>query len=380
MRAFTTFACLILIFFFENCCRYLIGIARIPFLNYESFAFSTIAGVAFTALNSIFGVILSLMSPKNASTMSLFSILSASTFIYSVLFLATAYLSTVLQVVLIRVAMGAMLSIVTPYSVAIIDKSFSRAVSGRMLGMYYSASYCAFAFSMGVGTDMYTAYGWKAAYLIFGPIGVAIALISLLVSYCLTYGPCRETNSSNLQGYGTVSLESQHGESVIVNPITSARTAEEEARTTESTESAEIGINTYNAVPTRTQSRICQIVYHWWCHSYVYTIVLATGVRLGAGYVWSNYSSLFFSPLFHSEGTAVGHACRYSYNSGLVVTGDLQGVCTAAFPYCVHSTCSALTATPWHNKVLRVRYFIYLHYYIPLARTHAIICCQRWQR
>lgn len=363
MKSYITLFCLVLIFFFENCCRYLIAIARIPFIDYESPAFSTIAGVAFTALNTVSGVILSLMTPKDVSPSRLFCTLSWSTLAYSILFLATAYSSTVEQVIVIRILMGVAMSIVTPYSVAIIVKSFSETFRGRVLGVYYSATYCAYAFSMWVGTEIYTSHGWKAAYTIFGPIGVAIAVISLLVSSLLDCGVQSEIAAPDLQGYGNLSLSSSHGTINPLNPMSAAQNEEAFKAETGQDLHNNSGIvfnGSISSIPSLQgvcewllQYRIGRIFWHWYQHGYVYTAVVATGVRLGAGFVWSNYTSLFFSPLFYSQGTAVGSSCSYSFNASLAAFngGSAGAVCSAAFPYCVNSVCRALTATPWHNQV-----------------------------
>ena len=78
----------------------------------------------------------------------------------------------------------------------------------------------------------------------------------------------------------------------------------------------------------------------------IYLLCLATGIRIGAGYVWSAYTGVFFSDLFETE----DGSCTYSFNDQFA--GALPStVCDSDYPYCVSGTCSALNAYPWHNKV-----------------------------
>jgi hypothetical protein len=78
------------------------------------------------------------------------------------------------------------------------------------------------------------------------------------------------------------------------------------------------------------------------------------GLRLGAGYVWSAYTGLFFSPLLARQADSA--TCVYSYDFTAQITGNAGGaaVCGAAYPYCVKGMCSALSQSPWHNQVCSI--------------------------
>eukprot|EP01034_Spumella_vulgaris_P025557 gene25559-32028_t len=85
----------------------------------------------------------------------------------------------------------------------------------------------------------------------------------------------------------------------------------------------------------------------------VYLLCVATGVRLGGGYIWSAYTSVFFASLFVSEDPARG--CSFSYSSEAFTSSSFlsgSAVCGSDFPYCVDGGdhCSALSTYPWHNK------------------------------
>ena len=133
------------------------------------------------------------------------------------------------------------------------------------------------------------------------------------------------------------------------------------------------------------KSTLYQIIWvHWRSHPGMYTLCLATGIRLGGGYIWSAYTSVFFSDLFVLDEDS---SCDFSYNSsstysdshyhsdGLMLLfppvfpvmntssenvgadGFIQrslrsgSVCEKDFPYCVDGECFDLIKYPWHNKV-----------------------------
>jgi hypothetical protein len=113
------------------------------------------------------------------------------------------------------------------------------------------------------------------------------------------------------------------------------------------------------------------VLKFWRRNPAVILLCLATGVRLGGGYVWSAYTSVFFSELYVDEGTS----CTYS-NPSVNATASLQsimpgsssssfggasfggartaaagdGVCDQDYPYCIEGICKDLSDTPWHNQ------------------------------
>lgn len=90
---------------------------------------------------------------------------------------------------------------------------------------------------------------------------------------------------------------------------------------------------------------------YWWNNSGIYLLCLATGIRLGAGYIWSSYTGVFFADLFLKEEDSIH--CLYSYNPDYTHY-DTSTVCDADYPYCVSGDCNALNQYPWHNQVLAI--------------------------
>jgi MFS family permease len=119
----------------------------------------------------------------------------------------------------------------------------------------------------------------------------------------------------------------------------------------------------------RIRFQLRQIVgRYWWKNPGVIMVCIATGVRIGGGYIWSAYTGPFFSDLFQYDSSQSD--CVYSYSdviqdqsTSMIPTvatvfganvGDGSGsICDSSFPYCVDGTCAALSENPWHNQVRR---------------------------
>ena len=87
---------------------------------------------------------------------------------------------------------------------------------------------------------------------------------------------------------------------------------------------------------------------HWSNHPGIYLLCIATGVRIGAGYVWSSYTSVFFSDLFNQQ---LDSTCDYSYNDEVTSVDTHIDVCGDQYPYCIDGSCNKLASYPWHNQV-----------------------------
>lgn len=374
-RAELILICLSVFYFLENVDRYLIGVARVPYIDYHSLEYSILAGPAFTVIYSLVGLIIALTYQErtyifNTTKIDKLTLLSVVALVFSGSFLLTAVANQFWQLCLIRVTMGAALSMITPFSSSIITEQFSSATRGAAFGIFNSATYVAFSFTLSVGTYVYNHFGWRAGYLLFGTISTALALP--LPCYKAIKLVMRNRIMSGL--YAGVDTNSQHGDFELIRNTHEAEMElrEEEDSTLPSTlSSASCG----GSLIYMYQSVKVILCHYWWEHPYIYTAALATGARLGAGYIWSNYTSLFFSPLFlaQTSGDLAGHSvsCTYSYSNqeemdaySLLfskrsdVLDSLGSACGEAYPYCVNGICKALTSSPWHNKVQLLRHYL----------------------
>lgn len=359
-----------LIYFLENFDRSLISVSPIPYVDYGSYEYSILAGPAFTIIYTLGGVFFALLSyhdPASAGKHAApkqwnkFAILSLTTFIFSGAFLATAYALYFWQQVLVRLVMGLSQSIITPFSTSIISDYFPPAMRGAAFGLFNSGTYLSFALTLSLGIYVYTTYGWQAGYLVFGLIGVAFSLVMPALSLLKVSTTSDEAPYSGAEN--TKLTEHNHGvtpsvdidtKSVIFNHLHSTK-----GNTTSSDGAAaasdrkEESWQKFDAPQTWTDKfhTMGQIAYEIVCVRWrgqpgIYLLCLATGIRIGAGYVWSAYTGVFFSDLFETE----DGSCTYSYNDQFA--GALpSSVCDSDYPFCVSGTCSALNSYPWHNKV-----------------------------
>ena len=387
-RANLVLVCLCVFFFLENVDRYLIGVARVPYIDYHSLEYSILAGPAFTVMYSVVGLLIALTYQERIHIFGIqvdkLTLLSVVALIFSGSFLLTAVASQFWQLCFIRVTMGAMQSIITPFSSSIITEQYSNASRGVAFGLFGSATYVAFSFTLSVGTYIYNNYGWRISYLLFGAISTALALplpcyktIKLIMSNCNALDP-----------YVSVGMESHHGdvEMVTGNPLRHTKEAEtdlteDEDNSTQCRPDTTSSLRSFNYMYISVKDIIC---IFWWEHPHIYTAALATGVRLGAGYIWSNYTSLFFSPLFlaQSRGDLAGHAvsCAYSFSAEAslsllnipVSMNSPNAICGKAYPYCVEGVCKALTSSPWHNEVHNG--FCCIHYLLVSPLFMCFLC------
>jgi hypothetical protein len=103
-----------------------------------------------------------------------------------------------------------------------------------------------------------------------------------------------------------------------------------------------------NSFLSRIWGTIHEIAFiYWWKNPGIYLLCLATGVRLGGGYIWSSYTGVFFSDLFATQEDSIH--CSYSYNPD-DPHPDVNNVCGSDYPYCVDGDCKVLTEFPWHNQ------------------------------
>lgn len=417
------------VYFLENFDRYLISVSPIPYIDYNSYEYSVLAGPAFTIIYTFSGLVIALgydtddvlttttggMHNKSI-VFSKFNILMIATLVFSLSFASTALASYFWQQLLIRLAMGLSQSIVTPFSTSIISDHFPSSVRGSAFGIFNSGTYFAFSLSLSLGTYIYINYGWKAGYLLFGFVGISASICMPCLS-CYDY--CMKNNKTNkvviiqhdsTNGYTHTLLEKRDGDGHVYNlldtPHQSPNAAEDSTTTpppqvnplmatkvscscsdnnqladsiyhsstdngsdqvhfssiTESTSSStwQIGSNIYSSMHAKwikSTTILRDILFiHWGNRPGIYLLCIASGVRIGAGYVWSSYTSVFFSDLFTQQLDSISCNYSYYYNADVVVgitTTDsrIDDMCGDQYPYCVSGSCNKLTSYPWHNEV-----------------------------
>jgi MFS family permease len=358
------------IYFLESFDRYLISVSPIPYIDYSSYEYSILTGPAFTVIYTLSGLTIALLYSQDSQlsfcNVSKFNVLAIATFIFSVSFAVTAFATSFYQQVLIRIVMGVTQSIITPFSTAIISSIFPSHVKGSAFAIFNVGTYIAFSMSLSLGTYLYVNFGWRAGYLIFGVLGAACALpIPFLVRINKS---ARDDSSSDIEdvlrddsigGAGSTAIQSVDYSPLVDSDISSGSIHVDQKYLV-------FDGNNVTPVPQiSTWLRMRQALYevcfvYWLRRPELYLVCLATGVRLGGGYIWSAYTSVFFASLFVAEDPARG--CSFSYSDATAVSSGLLAggaMCGVDFPYCVSEGdhCATLALYPWHNEVSMVRLY-----------------------
>lgn len=408
------------VYFLENFDRYLISVSPIPYIDYNSYEYSVLAGPAFTIIYTFSGLVIALGYDDDVLTtaahnqsivFSKFNILMIATLVFSLSFASTALASYFWQQLLIRLAMGLSQSIVTPFSTSIISDHFPSSVRGSAFGIFNSGTYFAFSLSLSLGTYIYVNYGWKSGYLLFGLVGISISICIPCLScydYCTknktkvviiqhdsTNGYTHTLLKRDSEGHVYNLLDTAHQNSNAaedgvtappqVNPLmgtTVRRSCSDNNQLVDSayhvsngdgsssTDNTQKGLSSITKSVSSSTWQISSNIYstwhakwikgttilrdivfiHWGGRPGVYLLCIASGIRIGAGYVWSSYTSVFFSDLFSQQ---LDSTCDYSYNADAVGITDSRiiDICGDQYPYCVSGSCNKLTAYPWHNEV-----------------------------
>ena len=108
-----------------------------------------------------------------------------------------------------------------------------------------------------------------------------------------------------------------------------------------------------------------------YCYRYpsVLIILLACAIRFAAGYCYSYYLAIFFSPLLNEQ---EDDGDTVSCNGATTIT--LHTYCTDSdYPYCVDGKCQGLSDVPWHNQGMEHEDFE--TWYAPMMVTGSVLGC-----
>ena len=348
----------------EQMDRYVFQVAPIPYVDYQSYTYSLLAGTLFSVVYCFGNITMSVWN--DYLVLNRVTVVAMSCFLSSLSLLFVPFVKNILQLGLLRVMMGLAQSPITTFSASLIKDCFNEEWRGIAFGVFGSGTFFGFAFSLTLGTIIYHSMGWQAPYIIFGVLGVGYALVLNLVAK----DPDATTAAS---GYGTIEADSSEHASLkidsgIASPIHDRRSnGAEDGRIGHP--NYEDGDNYYDSsLSSRSRNVRCECnmvarkIYTVAKYSVEYPSIIlmciACLVRFCGGYCYAYYVGIFFSELYQREsaqstgliGTTV--ACTYSYEAGNATAASLAGVdaCSSSnFPYCIDGACTALNPTPWHN-------------------------------
>lgn len=385
------------VFFLENFDRYLIAVSPIPYIEYSSYEYSVLVGPAFTVIYSAGGLFMALQFCCNKNIASMgksakLNIIALTTAVFSAAFTSTAFAVNFWQQCIIRIFMGMAQSIVTPFSTSIISDEFLLAQQGSAFSIFNVGTYLSFSLSLSLGTYIFVTYGWRANYIIFGLIGLLFSAGTFLLHfYNKSYTNTGVTSTASSDA-AAADTDSKHSMDAFIQTVEASIDGSNKRATNILSSNGNVvlwdrntreGNNNNNDADDddschkcsrqSEQSKIHEALIQnaarsgkstWWVmldiillllrdwnrKPGIFTLCLASGIRMGGGYIWSAYTSVFFSDLFTVDTDINSSSCNYSYNS--TATNTPNDMCGSDFPYCVDSDCSNLSSFPWHNKVM----------------------------
>jgi MFS family permease len=342
----------------EQMDRYVFQVAPIPYVDYNSYTYSLLAGTLFSTMycvgNLTFSVWNEYLSFNRVTVVAVASLFS------SLALFCVPFVQNFWQLGLLRVLMGISQSPITTFSSSLIKDCFIEELRGVAFGLFDSGTFFGFAFSLTVGTIIYDRMGWQAPYIIFGLIGVAYAFLLKVVAK----DPDAGVSSSS--DYGAVDTDSSQHASLKTNEV-GISSPFHDGKTEERIEDGDYGDGD-NQDPSSSHGNrrgaqscetnmIARKIYAVAEYSLEYPSIIlmciACLIRFCGGYCYAYYVAIFFSELYRQEspqgvtvtpGATV--SCTYSYEGNSTATSL---ACGADYPYCMDSACSRLNPTPWHN-------------------------------
>jgi MFS family permease len=325
--AVLTLLILSVIYFIENYDRSLISVSPIPYIDYSSYQYSLLTGTLFAVVYTLSGLFFSITNIFNQYR--ILSIAVAS-FIFSLVIFLVPFAQTFYQQALIRIVMGLAQSVITPFSSGIISSHFHEKYRGIAFSIFNFGAYLSFSLALSLGTYIYDMYGWKTGYYLFGLFGIAL---SILTPFLAKENP----HADEMEPLRSLSIPEPIAN---VMPLYSDRKDTSEANTS-------LRLTTSCSSTLQDMMDLFgRVLSLWRRNPSLYLLCLATGVRIGAGYVWTSYTSVFFSELYLTSSD--DDKCLYSYNRTysppslpLQSPHELYSpatVCDGDYPYCFVSS------------------------------------------
>ena len=323
----------------EQVDRYVFQVSPIPYIDYQSYSYSLLAGTLFSVVYCFGNVTFSCWN--ESFQFNRVHVVAIACLVSSLALGCVPLVTNFWQQALLRMVMGLAQSPITTFCASLLQQIFEEEMRGLAFGVFDSGTFFGFALSLTLGTFIYQALGWQAPYYVFSLLGVSYSCILVFVAR----DPDRQGDVvrepyASLKGRDDVDMGSPIHAGGEVPGYATLRLEDE------------------SGGEPHTTNMVARKVYRvlLYCNQYrsIPVMCLACLIRFCGGYCYAYYVGIFFSELTVKESAGGmpsvsgdnGVACAYSYES----TSTIQGACSQDFPYCVSGQCAALSATPWHDK------------------------------
>jgi MFS family permease len=360
----------------EQIDRYVFQVSPVPFISYDSYEYSLLAGTLFSVVYCVGVILFALLNER--VQMNRVTIVALSCSLSSISLLFVPFTTKFWQVALLRLLMGFAQSPITTFAASIIKDCFHDETRGMAFGIFTGATFFGFALSLTLGTLLFDSTGWKSSYILFGILGLIYALLFKL--FIADPSPI-DYNTENKGGDGFLGSNISDDDSVIQDPLVhnyqhpASQAAARQQGVHEnyeylnnSMDPMESDIGNHHTGPMIISKKNCsnikniqetladfiRIIGDVWtyCSRYssIFYMCIGCGLRFAGGYQYANYIAIFFSDKYNTniiDGKA--QVCSYSYDIKYEGANDPGFACGEDFPYCIDGQCNQLNSFPWHD-------------------------------
>lgn len=326
----------------EQIDRYVFQVSPIPFISYDSYEYSLLAGTLFSVVYCVGVIFFALLNER--VQMNRISVVALSCFVSSVALILIPFVTKFWHLALLRLLMGFAQSPITTFCAAYIKDKFVEAKRGIAFGIFNSGVFIGFALSLVFGTIFYDGTGWRGAYYFFGAFGI---IYSIVIRFSIT--------DATEEPPGISSKDTSHPVDAYISRTGMAHSGYEplpidRQDSMMSTDSDSAKVQSTEAGAGASCEYFLRKLNEVWAHTSqypsIYWMCLACGLRFAGGYQYSNYIGIFFSDKFEvQEDHGVIQTCIYSYTNGFTDSSE----CGEEYPYCIDGQCNQLTPFPWRN-------------------------------
>ena len=358
----------------EQIDRYVFQVSPIPFIEYDSYQYSLLAGTLFSVVYCVGVILFSLLNEK--VKLDRITIVALSCGISSIALACIPFVTQFWHLAVLRLFMGFAQSPITVFCASFIKDQFVEEKRGIAFGIFNSGTFIGFALSLTLGTAFYDSAGWKAAYLFFGGVGILYAIITRAfisdpgsVNVALlnaSNGNARSKHpvTSQLGENGGLATSDYHhlpGRQPLENILELSGSHPGLVGSDEDSEAGETSNNKNNNISNMELIGFRQIIKTFllkfqevWAYCSLYSstlyVCLACGLRFAGGYQYANYIAIFFSDITKvQENDGIIQTCTYSFDNTPGNSNDTGAACGEDFPYCIDEQCNKLSSFPWHD-------------------------------
>ena len=164
----------------EQVDRYVFQVSPIPYIDYQSYEYSILAGTLFSVVYCVGNISFSCWNEY--FNFNRVHVVALACLVSSLALGFVPLVTNFWQQALLRMVMGLAQSPITTFCASLLQQIFVEELRGVAFGVFDSGTFFGFAFSLTVGTVIYHSFGWQAPYYLFSLIGVVYSCVLVFVA------------------------------------------------------------------------------------------------------------------------------------------------------------------------------------------------------